>query len=256
MSSLDAVMAKLALKTGSWDAELKRRRRHRRMAETEAMAFEDGYSRHQRFVEDGFREGDAVEADFRGRGRYYAGKITSVREDGFYDVLYVDGDARGFRERRRPESVRRRSEEPEAARPETGEPVFRVGDAVWAKTYYPGAIEKVHEDATYDILYEDGEREARVAEALISKTQAANCMILLAIANDDAEAVAKLATNELKAEKIYCCRTPEYAYCMRSFGILQIYGETYHGLQLWDGQTLLDIAQSNKKQAAARALLP
>ena len=80
--------------------------------------------------------------------------------------------------------------------------------------------------------------------------------ILEAIANDDAEAVAKLATNELKAEKIYCCRTPEYAYCMRSFGILQIYGEMYHGLQLWDGQTLLDIAQSNKKQAAARALLP
>ena len=73
-----------------------------------------------------------------------------------------------------PESVRRRSEEPEAARPETGEPAFSVGDAVDARyrgraKTYPGAIEKVHEDATYDILYEDGEREARVAEALISK---------------------------------------------------------------------------------------
>ena len=216
-------------------------------------------------AEGAFREGDAVEADFRGRGRYYAGKITSVREDGSYDILYEDGDAEACVA---PESVRRRSEKPEAARPETGEPALSVGDAVWAKTYYPGAIEKVHEDATYDILYEDGEREARVAEALISKrcvytgrdecfgTRAKNCQILLAIANDDAEAVAKLATNELKAEKIYCCRTPEYAYCMRSFGILQIYGETYHGLQLWDGQTLLDIAQSNKKQAAAGALLP
>ena len=127
MSSLDAVMAKLALKTGSWDAELKRRRRHRRMAETEAMAFEDGYSRHQRFVEDGFREGDAVEADFRGRGRYYAGKITSVREDGSYDILYEDGDAEACVA---PESVRRRSEEPEVARPETGEPAISVGDAV------------------------------------------------------------------------------------------------------------------------------
>ena len=41
----DLVMAKLALKTGSWDAYLKRRLWHRRMAETEAMAFEDGYSR-------------------------------------------------------------------------------------------------------------------------------------------------------------------------------------------------------------------
>ena len=122
-------------------------------------------------AEDAFREGDAVEADFRGRGRYYAGKITSVREDGSYDILYDDGDAEACVA---PESVRRRSEEPEAARPETGEPAFSVGDAVDARyrgraKTYPGAIEKVHEDATYDILYEDGEREARVAEALISK---------------------------------------------------------------------------------------
>ena len=122
-------------------------------------------------AEGAFREGDAVEADFRGRGRYYAGKITSVREDGSYDVLYDDGDAEACVA---PESVRRRSEEPEVARPETGEPAFSVGDAVDARyrgraKTYPGAIEKVHEDATYDILYEDGEREARVAEALISK---------------------------------------------------------------------------------------
>ena len=219
---------------------------------------------------DCFREGDAVEADFRGRGRYYAGKITSVREDGSYDILYEDGDAEACVA---PESVRRRSEEPEAARPETGEPAFSVGDAVDARyrgraKTYPGAIEKVHEDATYDILYEDGEREARVAEALISKrwvytgrdecfgTRAKNCKILLAIANDDAEAVARLATNELKAEKIVCERTPDYAYTMGSFGILQAYGKTYHGLKLGGGQTLLDIAQSNNKQAAVGALLP
>ena len=214
---------------------------------------------------DCFREGDAVEADYHRHGHYYAGKITSVREDGSYDVLYDDGDAEACVA---PESVRRRSEKPEAARPETGEPAFSVGDAVWAKTYYPGAIEKVHEDATYDILYEDGEREARVAEALISKrwvytgrdecfgTRAKNCQILLAIANDDAEAVARLATNELKAEKIVCERTPDYAYTMGSFGILQAYGKTYHGLKLKGGQTLLDIARDNNKQAAVGALLP
>ena len=209
-------------------------------------------------AEDAFREGDAVEADFRGRGRYYAGKITSVREDGSYDVLYDDGDAEACVA---PESVRRRSEEPEAARPETGEPAFSVGDAVDARyrgraKTYPGAIEKVHEDATYDILYEDGEREARVAEALISKTQAANCMILLAIANDDAEAVAKLATNELKAGKLTFDRCPEPILGMAGLGIVCMYGETLYGLQLGSGQTLLDIAVCNNKQAAARALLP
>ena len=219
---------------------------------------------------DCFREGDAVEADYHRHGHYYAGKITSVREDGSYDVLYDDGDAEACVA---PESVRRRSEEPEVARPETGEPAFSVGDAVDARyrgraKTYPGAIEKVHEDATYDILYEDGEREARVAEALISKrwvytgrdecfgTRAKNCKILLAIANDDAEAVARLATNELKAEKIVCERTPDYAYTMGSFGILQAYGKTYHGLKLKGGQTLLDIARDNNKQAAVGALLP
>ena len=219
---------------------------------------------------DCFGEGDAVEADYHRHGHYYAGKITSVREDGSYDVLYDDGDAEACVA---PESVRRRSEEPEAARPETGEPAFSVGDAVDARyrgraKTYPGAIERVHEDATYDILYEDGEREARVAEALISKrwvytgrdecfgTRAKNCQILLAIANDDAEAVARLATNELKAEKIVCERTPDYAYTMGSFGFLQAYGKTYHGLKLGGGQTLLDIAQSNNKQAAVGALLP
>ena len=209
-------------------------------------------------AEGAFREGDAVEADFRGRGRYYAGKITSVREDGSYDILYEDGDAEACVA---PESVRRRSEEsaPEAARPETGEPAFSVGDAVDARyrgraKTYPGAIEKVHEDATYDILYEDGEREARVAEALISK--GSRLPILLAIANDDAEAVAKFATNELKAGKLTFDRCPEPIWGMAGLGIVCMYGDTPYGLQLGSGQTLLDIAVCNNKQAAARALLP
>merc|ERR1712167_131170 len=138
-----------------------------------------------------------------------------------------------------------------------------MGDAVWAKTYYPGAIEKVHEDATYDILYEDGEREARVAEALISKGWAGepHIAILLAIANDDAEAVAKLATDTLKAAKIGGgrCDIFEPILGMAGLGMLcgldDDGGGTYHGLKLWSGQTLLDIARSNKKQAAAGALL-
>jgi len=45
-------------------------------------------------------------------------------------------------------------------------------------------------------------------------------------------------------------------YCMASLGMLCYWGKTYHGLKLEQGQTLLDIAQSNKKQAAAGALLP
>ena len=80
--------------------------------------------------------------------------------------------------------------------------------------------------------------------------------ILLAIANDDAETVAELATDTLKAEKIEVQRTPDFTYIMPSLGMLCYCGKTYHGLKLEQGQTLLDIAQSNKKQAAAGALLP
>ena len=102
---------------------------------------------------------------------------------------------------------------------------------------------------------EQARNEARVAEALISKNPA-YCKILLAIANDDAEAVAKLATNELKAGKLTFDRCPEPIWGMAGLGIVCMYGDTPYGLQLGSGQTLLDIARSNNKQAAAAALLP
>ena len=39
------------------------------------------------------REGDAVEADYGGRGKYFSGKISMVRSDGTYDIRYDDGDS-------------------------------------------------------------------------------------------------------------------------------------------------------------------
>ena len=37
-------------------------------------------------------EGDKVEADYRGKGRYYPGKIVRDRRDGTYDIDYADGE--------------------------------------------------------------------------------------------------------------------------------------------------------------------
>ena len=37
-------------------------------------------------------EGDAVEADYRGRGKFYPGKISRDRGDGSYDIAYDDGE--------------------------------------------------------------------------------------------------------------------------------------------------------------------
>ena len=38
-----------------------------------------------------FREGDRIEARFRGREKYYPGQIRTDRGDGTYDVSYDDG---------------------------------------------------------------------------------------------------------------------------------------------------------------------
>ncbi len=37
--------------------------------------------------------GDKVEANYRGRGKFYAGKIKRDREDGTYDIDYDDGES-------------------------------------------------------------------------------------------------------------------------------------------------------------------
>eukprot|EP00981_Chlorochromonas_danica_P015758 scaffold14385_cov229-Ochromonas_danica.AAC.1 len=37
--------------------------------------------------------GMAVEANYRGKGQFYPGKIKNVRLDGTYDVVYEDGDS-------------------------------------------------------------------------------------------------------------------------------------------------------------------
>jgi hypothetical protein len=36
--------------------------------------------------------GSLVEADYRGKGKYYSGKISRVRLNGTYDIDYDDGE--------------------------------------------------------------------------------------------------------------------------------------------------------------------
>ena len=40
----------------------------------------------------GFREGEKVEARYRGKTRFYPGKIRRENRDGTYDIDYDDGD--------------------------------------------------------------------------------------------------------------------------------------------------------------------
>jgi len=115
-----------------------------------------------------FKAGTQVKAKFAGK-KWFKGKITRVREDGTYDVLYEDGD-----NERKVKSEWVRALEEESAKPKDGaekkpkEGVVRLkaGTQVKAKfggkKWFKGKITRANDDGTYDVLYEDGDRERGV----------------------------------------------------------------------------------------------
>src|SRR5210317_2078607 len=40
-----------------------------------------------------FKEGDEIETNYRGRGRWFPGKIYRINQDGTYHIKYDDGDS-------------------------------------------------------------------------------------------------------------------------------------------------------------------
>ena len=114
-----------------------------------------------------FAAGDAVEARFGGKKKWYAGKILKVLGGARYEVEYDDGDVeKGVDE----EMIRAL-----AAAPAAG--AFAVGAKVECrykgkKRYYPGII-AAYEDGVYAIDYDDGEKESGVSEELIRAVEEA-----------------------------------------------------------------------------------
>ena len=97
---------------------------------------------------DKLEEGDKVEADYRGRGKFYKGKISRDRGDDTYDIAYDDGE----RETRVEGRLIRAKESSSSS---SGEK-FYLGDKVDARyrgreKYYPGKVGRAHADGTYDI---------------------------------------------------------------------------------------------------------
>ena len=134
-------------------------------------------------VADTLEVGTAVEADYAGKGNYYPGKINRVNGEGgdpgdiSYDILYDDGD----RERGVPRSrikVPGSGGGTSAPKQAEGNDLLEVGTAVEADyagkgNYYPGKINRVNGeggdpgDISYDILYDDGDRERGVPRSRI-----------------------------------------------------------------------------------------
>lgn len=113
-------------------------------------------------------EGIVVEANYRGKGRYFPGRIKRDRGDG---TFYIDYSDREF-ESRVQEKYIRNADNVDTKHNSNKNDSINAGDKVEVRyrgrnKYYPARVSRVRLDGTYDIDYDDGEREIRVEESLI-----------------------------------------------------------------------------------------
>jgi disulfide oxidoreductase YuzD len=102
-----------------------------------------------------FEEGDSVECRWKGGHRWYNAIITRKHIDGTYDIRYNDGDREIYLD---PEFIRQKESGHEKRA------IFQEGDFVegrWkgGNRWYNAIITRKHMDGTYDIRYNDGDRE-------------------------------------------------------------------------------------------------
>ncbi|GMF49107.1 unnamed protein product [Phytophthora fragariaefolia] len=117
-----------------------------------------------------FREGDKVEAQYKGKSKFYPGVISRCRLNGTYDIDYDDGEKETGVAAELIRLLGKKGggdsdDDPKAKK-------FREGDKVEAQykgksKFYPGVISRCRLNGTYDIDYDDGEKETGVAAELI-----------------------------------------------------------------------------------------
>ncbi|KAJ1452929.1 hypothetical protein M885DRAFT_525609 [Pelagophyceae sp. CCMP2097] len=130
-----------------------------------------------------YRAGDRVEARFRGGEAFHPARIAKVHADGSLDLHYLDGDkesdvAPRLVRRAEGRAVSTPSRGDDGGARQTFAERFNAGDEVEARfkggaQYHAARVGLRHADGTYDLLYDDGDREARVPAALIRPRAAA-----------------------------------------------------------------------------------
>jgi hypothetical protein len=106
--------------------------------------------------------------------KFYPGVISRARLNGTYDIDYDDGEKETSvaAELIRSLSKAGIKEDGDAPHKTAGSrqespPIFRVGTPVEAlykgkDKYYKGKIARIHADGTYDIDYDDGDKETKI----------------------------------------------------------------------------------------------
>jgi hypothetical protein len=118
-------------------------------------------------VQINLKEGDVVECNYKGQGKWYSGIIASVRENGTYHIQYDDGDSAI-----NVEASLIRLKEAVADEVVNTNISLISGDKCEANykgrgKWFPGKILRVSDDGTFDIQYDDGESETNVKGNLI-----------------------------------------------------------------------------------------
>jgi len=115
-------------------------------------------------------EGAKVEGNYRGKGKWYPGRISRVNGDGTVDIDYDDGE----RETRVEESMVRligeasgKARSSERSSPSIEEGAKVEGNYRGKGKWYSARIRRVNRDGTVDIDYDDGEREKSVEESMV-----------------------------------------------------------------------------------------
>ncbi|GMI52396.1 hypothetical protein ScalyP_jg10900, partial [Parmales sp. scaly parma] len=120
-----------------------------------------------------FSRGDKVEARYKGKSKYYPGKIVRDNRDGTYDVDYDDGEKEKDVKGNLIQSLEKKKKSNNSDSEADGD-ILQRGDKVEARykgksKYYKGKIARDNRDGTYDVDYDDGEKEKDVKKSLINK---------------------------------------------------------------------------------------
>merc|ERR1719487_2956209 len=108
-----------------------------------------------------------VKANYKGKGKYFGGTIKRDNRDGTYDISYDDGDREmGVREA----DIQAEDDDRDRDRSRSRAPRLEEGMKVKANykgkgKMFGGTIKRDNRDGTYDISYDDGDREMGVREA-------------------------------------------------------------------------------------------
>jgi len=140
-----------------------------------------------------FKRGDAIEARYKGKERFYPGIISKDNRDGTYAIDYDDGEKEsrvkhafiksqgksggGMKHSPRGGGVKNSPRASSRNNSDTEEEGMKRGDKVEARyrggaKFYPGVIKRDNRDGTFDVDYDDGEKEKDVKKRLITKLKA------------------------------------------------------------------------------------